>query len=36
MVAPLVSAVKELKAIVDQQQAQITTLEQRITALETA
>jgi hypothetical protein len=36
MVAPLVAAVKELKAIVDQQQAQITALEQRIVALETA
>jgi hypothetical protein len=36
MISPLVAAVKELKAIVDQQQATITALEQRITTLESA
>lgn len=36
MISPLVAAVQELKAIVEQQQVKITSLEQRIVALETA
>lgn len=36
MVSPLVAAVKELKALVDAQQAKITQLEQRVSTLEAA